>query len=229
MKNETMNTKAELLAVAGYNETEIEKYFRLLDRKCAHGLDALTINERRFYNNARVAMHKAAATLEAELKAAAKRRVNGKQPVETKLHYRWVEADLGVLVSLTELAYNEVNATAILLEEELRAMRKYQPVLDQIDTSKRGKTNGPIAELLEIAVGLGRRVPIDRTQYLENLKAALPDGGWNPAWERFYLDADRCRVVAAIPESDELEFRALARAEMERVTREIYPSVTVTV
>jgi hypothetical protein len=83
--------------------------------------------------------------------------------------------------------------------------------------------------LLDIAVGLGREVAIDRFEYLTLLKAEIPEGGWNPAWDRFYNENGRTRRVVAIPEADELEFRALARDMMELVTREIYPSVAATV
>jgi hypothetical protein len=220
---------AALLESAGWTEAQIDRYYKLLDRKMQRGLSALSVSDRRFYNSALPACSKAQAAIDKILHEAQTRRVSGKQPVETKLHYRWVETDLQVLERLTDLAPCEVNASAILLEEELRAIRKYQPVLDQIDTSKRCKMSAPFNELLDIAVGLGREVAIDRFEYLTLLKAEIPEGGWNPAWDRFYNENGRTRRVVAIPEADELEFRALARDMMELVTREIYPSVAATV
>jgi hypothetical protein len=48
---------------------------------------------------------------------------------------------------------------------------------------------------------------------------------WNTRWAAFYESVQ----MVAIPLSDELDYISVVRPEIERLTREIYPSVTATV
>jgi hypothetical protein len=217
---------AEYLALAGYTETDIEKYFRLLNRKCVRGLSSLTVNERRFYNKARTDMRLAEKKIEAEIVAAQKRRITGKQPVENKLHYRWVESELQLFPRFIDLVPGEISAYTIFAEEQLAALRKYQPVLDQIDTSKRAVMGRLRNELLEMAASFGRVAEVDADGFLAALKDTWA-AEWNERWSSNYDTTTP--VGAAISLLDEAEFRAEVRAQVEAMTRKIYPSVTATV
>ena len=214
---------AELLEMAGWTETQIDRYYKLQKRRSVHGLHALTVADRRFYLSASVAANKASAELDKVIKSAQKRRVNGAQPVETKLHYRWVAFNVANLNKFAELAVGEVLDQEIVYQEQLRALEIYQPVLDQIDTSKRSKFNAPVQEMYELAACFGRQVSFDQTGW----DKALTDNfqrEWNPAW------AKTGRTVATALSGDEIaEFRSYIRPEIERLTREIYPSVANTV
>jgi hypothetical protein len=225
MQNNFQN--AEYLALAGYSETDIEKYFRLLDRKCVRGLNSLTVNERRFYNKAQTNMRLVWKRLEAETVAAQKRSITGKQPVETKLHYRWVEADLATINRVVEKLPGEVSAFAIIKEETLAALRKYQPVLNQVDTSKRFKFVPVERELLALAAAFGRVANFDIELYLDILKTEFAEF-WQDSWSLNTETSDH-QHGAVISLLDEAEYRAEVRVQIEALTREVYPSVTVTV
>jgi hypothetical protein len=214
-----MKNTTELLELAGYTETQIDRYAKCLKRKKA---GTLTIADRRFYLAAQGAARKAEGALELALREAQTRKVSGRQPVETKLHYRWQLAELEIVRNLVDLTSGEVSALVIILEEYLRAMSKYQPVLNQIDTTKRHKFNDLERDLLEIAAGLGRVAPLDVATLNAELQAVFPDS-WNPAWDKYY--SARCNLNAMFSDTEELEYRAVVRAEMERAVREIYPSV----
>lgn len=215
---------AELLEMAGWTETQIDRYYKLQKRRSVHGLHALTVADRRFYLSASVAANKASAELDKVIKSAQKRAVSGKQPVETKLHYRWVAAEIEMLPRFAELAIGEVLAHQIWSEEILRALSIYQPVLDQIDTSKRGAFNAPFAELMELADGIGRRVQFDRAGFMAGLRETFPEN-WNSKWEAYYTNGSD----TALSGDDIVEFRALVRPVVESLTRETYPSVVNTV
>jgi hypothetical protein len=216
-----MKNTAELLELAGYTEAQIDRYTKCLTRK---KVGTLTIADRRFYLQAQGDARKAETALEQAVKAAQTRKVNGRQPVETKLHYRWVVAELEIARNMIELAPGEVSGLVIMLEEYLRAMSKYQPVLDQIDTSKRHFFHPVERELLLIAAGLGRMGTFDHVEFKGQLKAAFSDN-WNPVWDERY----ECGAYdnAILPEGEEMEFRAVVRAEMERLVRDVFPSVEV--
>jgi tetratricopeptide (TPR) repeat protein len=216
-----MKNTVELLELAGYTEAQIDRYTKCLKRKKA---GTLTIADRRFYLQAQGDARKAEAALEQAVKAAQTRKVNGRQPVETKLHYRWVVAELEIARGMVELAPGEVSGLVIRLEEYLRAMDKYQPVLDQIDTSKRHMFNPVERDLLQIAAGLGRMGTFDHAEFQARLKATFSDN-WNTAWDGLYNSGAYDNAI--LPEGEELEFRAVVRAEMERLVRDVFPSVEV--
>lgn len=216
-----MKTTTELLELAGYTEAQIDRYTKCMKRKKA---GTLTIADRRFYLQAQGDARKAEAALEQAVKAAQTRKVSGRQPVETKLHYRWVVAELELARGMVELAPGEVSGLVIMLEEYLRAMDKYQPVLDQIDTSKRHFFHPVERELLQIAAGLGRMGTFDHAEFQARLKATFSDN-WNPVWDERYERGAYDNAI--LPEGEELEFRAVVRAEMERLVRDVFPSVKV--
>lgn len=212
---------AALLETAGYTEAQIDRYFKILDRKATRGHGSLTVSDRRFNLAAQAACNKVAAAQAAEVKAAQKRATSGKQPVETKLHYRWVATEISLLPTFTELAIGEMTLAQIWAEEVCRALSIYQPVLDQIDTSKRGAFTAPRAEISELVAGIGRRVQFDRAGYLAQFRAQFPEN-WNPQWNNYHvLGAD-----IALSGDDIVEVRALVRSTVEDLTRTVYPSVT---
>jgi hypothetical protein len=222
-----MKINAEILEFAGYTEVQIDRYFNLLDRKIRHGLSALSVNDRRFYNKCRVDADAANKKLEAQLVAARKVKISGKRPVETKEHYRWVSCYLNTLREVVDVTVGEVSALVIILEEELRALSKYQPVLDQVDTSKRSKFRQPKKDLLDLAAAVGRVAYLDEVEVHERTKQEFAEI-WKDKWdESFAAKGLGWGKNAIIPDSFELEFREIVRAEMETLTREVFPSVEV--
>ena len=214
---------AALLETAGWTEPQVARYYKLLSRKQAHGLSSLSIADRRFYNSAAVACDKAQAAIDKDLRAAQTRRVSGKQPVETKLHYRFCLADMLSFTDRAELLPGEELAIVIIREEQMRALELYQPVLDQVDTVRRNTFSLVTeVELLELAAVLGRPV----VNYdSEGHQAALLEEfsvSWNERWDEYY-GRITCRPVALSGE-DALAFRAEVRPVVEAFTRSL-PSV----
>lgn len=221
------NTKvtAALLESAGWTEAQVERYYKLLGRKQAHGLTSLSIADRRFYNSAAVACAKAQAAIDQDLREAQGRRVSGKQPVETKLHYRFKLAELLQYTQRAELLPGEELAIVIIREEQMRALELYQPVLDQVDTSRRHQFSQVTeVELLELAAVLGRPLSnYDSVGHLTALRDEFEgEVSWDNRWDEYYTRITRS--VVALTGEDALAFRAEVRPVVEAFTRSL-PSV----
>lgn len=219
---------AETLSAAGWTDEQIDRYYVLLDRKQTRGQTALSPEGRRFLRSARAAVEAAEKARQADLTAAARRKATGVQPVETKLHYRWTQTEATLVTQFVELAPGEVSALQILKDEICLALSKYQPVLDQVDTSKRGKFDAPIAALLKDAEAMSgaRYAQFDLVGYTEALKSQFEDK-WNDAWDKHYSMMAAGSVVFA--DTEEFEYRRYIRPQIELLTREVYPSVTAPV
>ena len=210
---------AALLESAGWTEAQVSRYYKLLTRKQAHGLGSLSISDRRFYNSALPACSKAQTAIDKAIRDGQTRRVSGKQPVETKLHYRWCLADSLLYKQMAELLPGEEVATAIIRDEQMRALSLYQPVLDQVDTSQRSKFDTTYQELLDLAAAVGRQMPYDGDAHQAAMKVEFADN-WNERWEDSYSRFS----VTALSGDDALAFRAEVRPLIEAFTRSL-PSV----
>jgi hypothetical protein len=221
-----MKINAQTLSAAGWSDEQIDRYYTLLDRKQTRGLTALSPEGRRFLRTARQAVETLEAAHQTALVAGRKNRLTGKNPVEGKKHYRWIETEIAAHIAHTDLGVNEISAMVIIKREVLRALSLYQPVLDMLDTTKRSQFNAPMAELLELATTYpGARVArFDNLAAEEVIRAEFPND-WNDNWTGYY---EKLNIVA-IPLSNELDFISVVRPEIERLTREIYPSVVATV
>lgn len=216
---------AETLSAAGWTDEQIDRYYTLLDRKQTRGQAALSAEGRRFLRSARTAVEGYEKARLADLTAAARRKATGVQPVESKLHYRWTQTEAALVPQFVELAPGEVSALQILKDEICLALSKYQPVLDQVDTSKRGKFDRPIATMLQDAEAMSgaRYAQFDLAGYTEALKSEFQDK-WNDAWDAHYGMMAAGSIVFA--DTDEFEYRRSIRPQIELLTREVYPSVT---
>ena len=224
----TMNVikiNAETLSAAGWTDEQIDRYYTLLSRKQTRDLGALSPEGRRFMQSARTAVEAYEKARLADLTAAARRKATGVNPVETKLHYRWTQTEAALVPQFVELAPGEVSALQIIKDEICQALSKYQPVLDQVDTSKRGKFDRPIALMLQEAEAMSgaRYAQFDLTGYTETLKVEFEDK-WNDAWDAHYGMMAAGSIVFA--DSDEFEYRRFVRPQIELLTRDVYPSVT---
>ena len=222
MKN--IKITAQTLETAGFTETQIDRYFKILDRKKYYGYDALTISDLQFLNSAKVAATKVDAAHKAALVAGRKNRISGKNPVENKKHYRFESMLVSVIDSLTDLAVDEVSCFSIVKNEKLRAFRLYQPVLDQVDTQQRGKFHRPEEDLIQLGLSFSgsRCVQFDADAAIKQMKSAFAED-WATKWEAIIQNL----VLVAIPASDELEFTKYVRPEIEKLTREAFHSVNV--
>jgi len=218
-----MKINAETLAQIGWTQAQIDRYYKLLNRKQQFGYGSLSSNDRCFLRSAHTAIDNFEKARQADLVAATKRRASGVQPVETKLHYRWLTATREEYARQTELRPNEVSAQVIVHDEMLRALEKFQPLLDQVDTSKRNKIDNPVADLVALAASFdgARSASFDHNQLQDTLRSQFPDS-WNDRW---YQATDNLWSNVVIRDTDELEFRSLVREQIEFLTRTVYPSV----
>ena len=209
---------AQILETAGFTETEIDLVFKALKRKQKFGLQSLSAPLRRLYLKAQGAEAKVA-------KMQAKNNVarTGRQPVETKLHYRWTVAETDFCAPFADTVTGEIPAMQIIGEEKTRALEIYQPVLDQVDTSKRRQFTQPINDLMDLAASVGRLASFDWDGYRDALHAVFPDC-WKDSW---YTPEKADPVFPVLEGEDAVVFRAEARSVMEKLTREVYPSVVV--
>lgn len=218
------NNFADLLAFAGYTDAQTERYFKLVARKRNFGPGALNVSDRRFLLKAVADVRAAEVKLEAQIADAKRSRVSGKQPVEGKLHFRWLQTEAELATGLIETTPGELSAYVIIREEQLRALSKYQPVLNQVDTTKRSLFNSTEAELLSIAAQFGRVANFDEVAFTQQLAAHFNEE-WNDKWSSGL--GSQGSLGAVIPDTFELEFREVVRAEVETFTRTVFPSVAV--
>jgi hypothetical protein len=221
-----MKINAQTLALAGYTEAQIDRYYTLLARKQKHGQAALSPDGRRFMINASTAIKKFETQRQADLVAAAKRKVTGKQPVENKLHYRWCVAETELIGNFLEMSPGEVSAYRIIKEEEYLALSKYQPVLHRPDAAQRHKFNVLFDELSEVANALtgAREAQYNGEGFVAALRGIFEvEGNWKDTWDKFY----QARRNVVFADTDETEFRAYVKPLMESATRTIYTSVKV--
>jgi len=217
---ETTMTDARILEAAGWDQAEIDSYFAACDRRRYYGYDSLTVDQKKLVLRAKGAPAKVA-----EAKAANKIRAIGRQPVQSKLHYRWVVVEKETLTELVEVAPGEVSAFAIFKDEVIKALEVYQPILSRVDTIGRFKFIPLEGEMLEIAAAIGRVADFDRQEFIARMAVEFPDD-YRP---EFYTNwgSDDHPYGAVISESDVEEFRGLVRGCVEKMTREVYPTALV--
>jgi hypothetical protein len=218
---------AALLESAGWTEAQVDRYYKLLARKQAHGLTSLTVTDRRFYLSAVPACTQAQTVIDKSIRDGQTRRVSGKQSVETKLHYRWLQTDLNLRQLHEELLPGEESAFVIMQQEQLRALDLYQPVLDTIDTARRHKFNPVYVELFDLALAVGRSFSVDGDALLAGVKAEFAES-WNSAWDQQRTSRPWSNTGVGLSGDDALAFRAEVRVMVEAYVRTL-PSVAKTV
>ena len=211
MKNDMNFSKLQNLA--GWSTESITELQQALQAREYFGYANLTADQKQIILAAKAAE---------KVTAKVAKTKGTKQPVQTKLHYRWRAAEAELLRKYSELAPGEVPAWLVIKEEELRALELYQPVLDQIDTSKRNRFSEPVSELLKLAADLGRVSNFDWVAFRDELKVAFAEQ-WNDSWDGWY--SAETGPFAVLGEDEVAEYRLLVRSRIEQLTREVYPSV----
>ena len=204
---------SKLQNLAGWSTESITELQKALQAREYFGYANLTANQKQIILAAKAA-EKVTAKI-AKTKGT-------KQPVQTKLHYRWRAAECELLRKYSELAPGEVPAWLVIKEEELRALELYQPVLDQVDTSRRNRFAEPVSSLLQLAADLGRVSGFDWVAFRDDLKVAFAEN-WNDSWDGWY--SAETGPFAVLGEDEVAEYRSLVRSRIEQLTREVYPSV----
>jgi hypothetical protein len=205
-------SRAEELRTLGWSAEEVRTYEELWEYRQRWGAINLEREERELLRKAEALLPK---------------RVSGRGPqrktIREKSHYRWLNHHLEALRSSpTEAALQpgEGGAWPILLEEELRALRYYQPVLGLPDTLKGKVFLAERERWAAEAASSGRVVQHDFSAAMADLPADA--SRWKP------LRGDENAAATDYPVLDAASaeaFRSRVRSEICAFTRATYPSL----
>jgi hypothetical protein len=207
-KDET--SRADELKTLGWSAEDVRRYEELWEYRHRWGAINLERDDRVF-------LRKAEAALPRRLSGKAAQR----KSIREKTHYRWLAAFHGAMGQVEGLQAGELGAWPIVIEEELRALDYYEPVLGLPDTLK-ARAFAPVRErLVAEAAAEGRALQFD---FLAALVHFQEQG--NKGWKPLRDTADTSFPV--LPEAAAAAFRAKARTELVALTRSTYPSLAET-
>ncbi len=205
-------SRAEELKAIGWPPEDVRRYEELWEYRQRWGAINLERDERLFLRKADGALPK----LPAHGKAA-------KKATREKSHYRWLAFYRDALRSgppETELGAAEQGAWPIILDEELRALDYYEPVLGLPDTLK-AKALIPLREQWAAqAAALGRTLHVDFEAPLAALKATTKTS-WKPLRE----GASDPSSYPVLPSDAAAAFRAEVRSAITAQIRSSFPSL----
>ena len=208
-KDET--SRSDELKTLGWTAEEVRRYEELWEYRHRWGAINLERDDRIFLRRAEAALPK-------QLSGKAALRKSLKE----KTHYRWLSAFHQAMAGVEGLEADELAAWAIVIEEELRALDYYQPVLGLPDTLK-AKAFAPLREQLVAEIAdQGRNLSFDFAAALAEFRAQGKKG-----WKSLRQD-DSDSSFPVLPRAVADGFRAKARAELVALTRSTYPSLADT-
>lgn len=201
------NNRAGELKELGWSAEDVRRYEELWEYRQRWGAINLEREDRQFLRKAEAALPKLAA------KGSEKKRT------QDKSHYRWLAFYLDAMQAVP-LEEGEVGAWPVVLQEELRAIDYYEPVLGLPDTLK-AKELLPIREQLVAQAAAGSRsASFDFVAPLEELKQREKTS-WKPL--RGEGNADTSYPVLSADAAE--TFRGEARARITSAIRELFPSL----
>ena len=208
-KDET--SRSDELKTLGWTAEEVRRYEELWEYRHRWGAINLERDDRIFLRRAEAALPK-------QLSGKAALRKSLKE----KTQYRWLSAFHQAMAGVEGLEADELAAWAIVIEEELRALDYYQPVLGLPDTLK-AKAFAPLREQLVAEIAdQGRNLSFDFAAALAEFRAQ-----GNKGWKSLRQD-DSDSSFPVLPRAVADGFRAKARAELVALTRSTYPSLADT-
>ena len=201
------NNRAGELKELGWSAEDVRRYEELWEYRQRWGAINLERDDRQFLRKAEAALPKIVA------KGSEKKRT------QDKSHYRWLAFYLDAMQTVP-LQDGELGAWPILLQEELRTIDYYQPVLGLPDTLK-AKELLPIREqLIAQAASSGRQASFDFVAPLEELKKT-EKSSWKPLRGEGNTDSSFPVLSADAAEA----FRSEARATLTAAIRALFPSL----
>ena len=198
----------------GWSAEEVRVYEELWEYRQRWGAINLEREERQL-------LRKAEAALPKRPKSG---RGAARKTLAEKAHHRWLSFHLAAMqasASALGLDPQEEAAWPIILEEELRALEYYEPVLGLPDTLK-AKLFLPERERWATeAASLGRVIHYDYAAPLEALKLQGPT-----SWKPLRGDVQPAAADYPVLEGETARsFRAKVRREISAFTRATYPSL----
>lgn len=201
------NNRAGELKELGWSAEDVRRYEELWEYRQRWGAINLERDDRQFLRKAEAALPKIVA------KGSEKKRT------QDKSHYRWLAFYLEAMQA-APISEGEVGAWPIVLQEELRTIDYYEPVLGLPDTLK-AKELLPIRErLVAQAAAMGRSASFDFVAPLDELKQR-EKVSWKPLRGESNTDTSYPVLSADAAEA----FRNEVRATITSSIRELFPSL----
>jgi hypothetical protein len=159
-------SRAGELKTLGWPAEALGRYERLWEYRQRWGAINLDPEDRDFLRKAEAALPK---------RAAGSHGGSQKKTIQQKSHYRWLAFYLEAMNApgaVADLEQGEVGAWPIILEEELRALDYYEPVLGLPDTHRAKAFTAAREQWASEAASQGRTLTFDFDAPLEALKQA---------------------------------------------------------
>ncbi len=213
--------RADELKQLGWSQEDLFKYIELWDYRQRWGSINLEREDRQFLRKA-----------ESLLPEISKNRVSLKKPLNEKSYYCWIQFFLNEMNDF-ELKENLEDGMRglwpIFLEEELRVIDYYEPVLGLPDTIK-SKLIGPIREeLVKEALDKYEKSIITKRFDFQGALLNAKSTGKNSSW-RSLRDGDfeENQDYQIIDKINVLEFRKKVNIKLLSFIRENFPSLAET-
>lgn len=208
-KDET--SRGEELRALGWTAEEVRQYEELWEYRQRWGAINLEPEDRALLRRAEAALPKLAAHGKGSLK----------KTLQEKSYYRWLRFYCDALQAEAEglgLQPGEEAAWVIVLEEEMRALDHYQPVLGLPDTLK-AKELAPAREAwIAAAASQGRVLSVDFDAPLQALKQQEATN-WKP------LRSEGANSYPVLEAQAAAAFRATVLREVAQKIRATFPSL----
>ena len=216
-----LNHRADELKQLGWNQEDLYKYIELWDYRQRWGSINLEREDRQFLRKA-----------ESLLPEISKNKVSVKKPLKEKSYYCWIQ------FFLNEMNQFELNENfeegmrgiwPIFLEEELRVIDYYEPVLGLPDTIK-AKLIGPIREDLVKEALQSYQESIKTKQFdfkgvLDKAKASGENSSWRSLRDGDYEKNDDYQLI---DKKNVYEFRKRVNNKLLSFIKGSFPSLSET-
>jgi hypothetical protein len=205
-------SRSDELRELGWSAEDVRRYEELWEYRQRWGAINLEREDRVFLRRAEAALPKR-ATGKSSLK----------KTLKEKAHHRWLSCFLTAMRAdpqLGGLAAGEESAWVIVLEEELRALEWYEPVLGLPDTLRARHFVAERERWVQEAAAEGRSLSFDFAAVLEQAKQ---EG--NGSWKPLRGDAQAAATdFPVLPPAAAAAFRSRVRQDVLALTRS-YPSL----
>jgi hypothetical protein len=210
--------RADELKQLGWNQEDLYKYIELWDYRQRWGSINLEKEDRLFLRKA-----------ESLLPEISKNKVSVKKPLKEKSYYCWIQFFLN---EMNDFELNEKlddgmrGVWPILLEEELRVIDYFEPVLGLPDTIK-AKLIGPIREdLVKTALEIYKESVVTKQFDFKGALEIAKSGGENSSWRSLRDGVNETNQdYPIIEKANVLEFRKKVNEKLLSFIKENFPSL----
>ncbi len=213
--------RAGELKELGWNQEDLNRYIELWDYRQRWGAINLEREDRQFLRKA-----------ESLLPAISKAKVSVKKPLHEKSYYRWLKFFLNEM-NAAEVQDSDQQGKRglwpIILEEEIRAIEYYQPVLGLPDTIK-AKLINPLREELVKDASVNLKIEIKSSSFdfqktLKKAKSIKENNSWRSIRGEGELNDTSYPLI---DDGSILEFRKVVSNKLLNFIRENFPSLAET-